>query len=34
MLPVDMNEISYKFPYWGPLVLDVEMDSEVISLLL
>lgn len=29
-----MNEITYKFPYWGPLVLDVEMNSEVISLLL
>ena len=31
---IDMNEITYKFPYWGPLVLEVEMEDELISLLL
>ena len=29
-----MNEIEYKFPYWGPLVLEVEVKDELISLLL
>ena len=26
--------IQYIFPYWGPLVLEVEMKDELISLLL
>ena len=29
-----MDEIAYKFPYWGPLVLEVEVKDELISLLL
>jgi hypothetical protein len=29
-----MNEIAYRFPYWGPLVLEVEVKDELISLLL
>ena len=29
-----MNEIEYKFPYWGPFLMEVEMEDEVISLLL
>ena len=26
--------MKYKFPYWGPLLMDVEIEDEVISLLL
>ena len=29
-----LNEIEYKFFYWGPLVMDVELEDETISLLL
>ena len=29
-----MNEIAYRFPYWGPLLLEVEVKDEFISLLL
>jgi len=31
---VRFNNIKYKFPYWGPLLMEVEMKDEVISLLL
>ena len=26
--------IEYKFPYWGPFLMEVEIDDEIISLLL
>ena len=31
---VRLNNIKYKFPYWGPLLMEVEMKDELISLLL
>ena len=30
----DETVIKYKFPYWGPFVMDVEMEDKIISLLL
>ena len=29
-----LNNKEYKFPYWGPLVLDFDLEDEIISLLL